>query len=210
MGERWHRYYSSQPAMNPDDPEERHAVCEVAEITATWFNAAVVYFPGNHSQLGYPEEWETDGKAYVKGVFASWCIPVVDSETTNARVTWYRNRMSTGFILNTPDNCETIADAIISFQRVGNLFRKQLSTKHQCASHLRGFTRWYDKSWHDSGHMPLDRGRIRADNKSAKEHIGLLLPLICVAPQPETGADHIPSACQQKLLPNMKMQTMPA
>ena len=42
--------------------------------------------------------------------------------------------------------------------------------------------------------MPTDAGRLQADNKSAKEHIDSLLPLLCVAPQPETGADYIPSA----------------
>ena len=36
-------------ARYPLDNEERHAVCEVAEIIATWFNAAVVYLPGTHS-----------------------------------------------------------------------------------------------------------------------------------------------------------------
>jgi hypothetical protein len=44
-----------------------------------------------------------------------------------------------------------------------------------------------------TNHKPTDTGRLTVENKSASEHIDLLIPLLCVAPQPEHGAEYIPS-----------------
>ena len=113
----------------------------------TFFNAFVLCLPGTARQHGFDEQWNTEGKAYVTGVFASWGIPVVENEDMISGVTWFKDHMSTGIILNTADNIKAIATSLLSCQKVENLFRKQLPGGVQCSTYQNGFTGHYDDKW---------------------------------------------------------------
>ena len=99
------------------------------------------------SQHGYHEEWNIKAKAYVTAVFAVWNIPVVESEAVMSGVTWCRDQMSTGIIMNTPKNVETIAQSMLSFQRIGNLFRMQLPGGVAAIIKVVLITETYDETW---------------------------------------------------------------
>ena len=77
-----------------DDPEECHAVVEVAMLASTWINAAVVCLPGTASQHGYGEQWTIKGKAHITRVFPAWNIPVVETEAMISGVTWYKDQLN--------------------------------------------------------------------------------------------------------------------
>ena len=128
-----------------DDVDEHHAVTEVAMLASTKFNAAVVCLPGATSKHGYSEQWNIKGKAYVTAVFAAWNVPVVETEAMISDVTWYKDQMNTGIIMDTPKNVEIIAQSMLSFQRISNLFCKQLPGGVQCCNYQGGFTKTYDE-----------------------------------------------------------------
>ena len=125
-------------AMN--DAEKKHALTEVTMLMTTFFNASVLCLPGTATQHGFDEQWNIEGKAYVTSVFASWGIPVVETEDMISGVTWFKDQMSMGIILNTAKNVKTIATSLLSCQKVGNLFRKQLPGGVQCSTYQNGFT----------------------------------------------------------------------
>ena len=105
--------------------EEKQAVNKIAQIVSMHFNTAVIFIPGDNVANGYPASWNVQAKAYVKGVFAAWCIPVVDSEGYDANIEWFQGRRDSRIILETQKNADTITNTILGCQRIANLFRKQ-------------------------------------------------------------------------------------